>query len=64
MFDDPEWPFSDTVYVMTNATPEEVESWLGEDLRPDEVWEGFISSETYEPYVPPSGFRPVGVWWD
>jgi hypothetical protein len=22
MFDDPEWPFSDTVYVMTTAAPE------------------------------------------
>ena len=64
MFDDPEWPFSDTVYVMTTASPEEVASWFDEDLRPDEVWEGFVSGETYEPYMPPSGFRPVALWWD
>jgi hypothetical protein len=38
MFDVPEWPFSDTVYVMTSATPEEVASWFPEDLKPDETW--------------------------
>jgi len=64
MFDDPEWPFSDTVYVMTTATPDEVASWFDERLRPDEVWDGFISGVAYEPYVSPSGFRPVGLWWD
>jgi hypothetical protein len=64
MFDDPAWPFSDTVYVMTTVSPEEVDSWFGEELRPDEVWEGFASGETYEAYDIPTGFRPVGVWWD
>jgi hypothetical protein len=65
MFDDPAWwPFSDTVYVMTTASPEKVGSWFGEELRPDDVWEGFASGETYEAYDVPLGFKPVGVWWD
>ena len=64
MFDDPAWPFSDTIYVMTTASPEEVRSWLDEELQPDEIWEGFASGETYEAYDIPAGFRPVGVWWD
>jgi len=61
-FDEPEWPFSDTVYVMTTATPEEVASWFDETLRPDDFCEGF--GGTYEPYMPPPGFRPVALWWD
>src|SRR4051812_2163266 len=36
MFDDPEgWPFSDTVWVITVAGPEEVAGWFGEAVRPD-----------------------------
>src|SRR5437762_2818753 len=35
-FDDPEWPFSDTVWVITSATPEEVAGWFDESVRPDD----------------------------
>lgn len=63
MFDDPEWPFSDTVYVMTTATPEEVMSWFPEALRPDETWAGF-SDQAFEPYDVPTGMHPIGCWWD
>jgi hypothetical protein len=54
MFDDPDWPFSDTVYIMTSATPEEVASRLDEDLKPDEVGKGFAPGQAYEPYTVPS----------
>jgi hypothetical protein len=64
MFDDPEWPFSDTVYVMTSATAEDVASWFDSSLKPDEVAEGFIPGQTYEPYTVPPGTRVVGCWWD
>jgi hypothetical protein len=40
MFDSPDWPFSETVWVMTSASPETVWSWFPEDLRPDETWAG------------------------
>jgi hypothetical protein len=63
-FDDFDWPFSDTVYIMTSATVEEVGSWFDADLAPDEIWEGFHTGETHEPYSTPSGTRPVAVWWD
>jgi hypothetical protein len=62
-FDDPSWPFSDTVYVMTSASPEEVATWFPEELRPDETWEGFVD-QPYEPYEPPAGTKPVACWWD
>jgi hypothetical protein len=60
-FDDPDWPFSDTVYVMTSA--EEVSTWFPEELAPDETWSGFLD-QAYEPYSVPVGFEPVAVWWD
>jgi hypothetical protein len=33
-FDDPEWPFVDTVFIMTTAKPVEVAEWF--DLAPEE----------------------------
>ena len=62
-FDDPDWPFSDTVYIMTTATPEEVATWFPEELQPNEVWDGFVD-QPYEPYEVPPGSRPVACWWD
>jgi len=63
-FDDPSWPFSDTVYIMTDAPADEVMTWFDEELRPDEAWEGFIATQRYEPYAVPVGTRPVACWWD
>ncbi len=64
MFDDPEWPFSDTVYIMTSASPEEVAGWFPEALHPDETWEGFIPNQKYEPYEIPAGYKAIACWWD
>ena len=63
MFDVPEWPFSDTVYIMTSATPEEVATWFPEHLKPDETWAGFVD-QPYEPYQVPGGVQPIACWWD
>ena len=62
-FDVPEWPFSDTVYVITSATPEDVVSWFPDELKPDEIWEGFVD-QPFEPYEVPAGCKPVACWWD
>jgi hypothetical protein len=62
-FDVPEWPFSDTVYVMTTATDEEVMGWFPASMKPDETWGGFVE-QAYEPYVVPDGMHPIGCWWD
>ena len=62
-FDDPDWPFSDTVYIMTSASESEVGSWFPEHLKPDEIWEGFVNQD-YEAYEIPTETRPVAVWWD
>lgn len=62
-FDDPEWPLSDTVYIMTSASLDEVASWFPEELKPDETWSGFLE-QSYEPYSVPTGTAPVACWWD
>jgi hypothetical protein len=63
-FDDPDWPFSDTVHIMTSASTDEVGSWFDEDLAPDDVWEGFQQGQVYEPYVVPMGSKVITCWWD
>jgi len=62
-FDVPEWPFSDTIYIMTSASPEEVAMWFPEELRPDETWSGF-ANQRFEPYSIPAGVEAVACWWD
>jgi hypothetical protein len=64
MFDGPEWPFSDTVWIITSATPEEVRDWFEEVVRPDECWRGWTEGVTFEPCSVPPGMDPVACWWD
>src|SRR5262249_53005655 len=35
MFDDPEWPFSDTVWVISSVRPDIIMSWFPDALAPD-----------------------------
>lgn len=62
-FDDPGWPFSDTIYFFTSASESEVESWFPPKLAPDEVWTGFVD-QPYEAYEVPVGTQPIACWWD
>jgi hypothetical protein len=64
MFDNPEWPFSDTVFVMTSATDDDVRSWFPEELLPDEIGEAIPFDSRFEPYEIPSGARAIFCWWD
>jgi hypothetical protein len=63
-FDDPDWPFSDTVWVITSADSETVRSWLPKSIEPNECWEGWVESQTYEEYKLPAGMNPIACWWD
>ena len=63
-FDTPDWPFSDTVWVITSCSEEEVQSWFPDELAPNEVWAGWIESQTYEPVDVPVGTTPIACWWD
>jgi hypothetical protein len=65
MFDNPdEWPFSDTVWVITSADAATVRSWFSEAMAPDEVGEGWVKGVTYEEYPLPAGIKPISCFWD
>jgi hypothetical protein len=64
MFDVPEWPFSDTVWIITSASSAEVAAWFEEDVRPDECLEGWQEGVAVEPCPVPPGMKPVMCWWD
>lgn len=40
MFDMPEWPFAETVWVITSASSDDVKSWFESEMTPDDVWSG------------------------
>jgi hypothetical protein len=63
-FDDPDWPFSDTVWIVTSETPDEVETWFPEHLKPDMCLSGWIDGASYEKIEVQPGMRPVACWWD
>ena len=63
-FDDPEWPFSDTIWVITSANPATVATWFKENVRPDECWSGWTEGTVFEPCPVPPGMSPVACWWD
>jgi len=61
---DDEWPFSDSIYVVTSASREQVAQWVAE-LQPDP-----LGGEGYFPTAPGAapalkpGFRVYTLWWD
>jgi hypothetical protein len=62
--DAPEWPFSDVVWIITRATPEEVRGWFDEAIRPDECSAGWLARVPTEPCAVPPGMQPIRCWWD
>ena len=64
MFDVPEWPFSDTVWIITSDLPEEVAGWFEETVRPDDCSVGWQEGVAVERCEVPIGMKPVACWWD
>jgi hypothetical protein len=65
MFDDPElWPFSDTVWIITNAAPRTVAEWFDAEIRPDDCSAGWTDGVSFEPVPVPDGMQAVACWWD
>jgi hypothetical protein len=63
MFDDPAWPFSDTVWIITSAQPDEVIEWFDAAIRPDRCDSGW-PDYAIEPCPVPAGMQAVQCWWD
>ncbi|MBK8271164.1 MAG: hypothetical protein IPK83_23760 [Planctomycetes bacterium] len=64
--EDPDgWPATDTIWMITTATRDEVESWIPERIMPDEILEDIgPATGKREPYVVPPGAHAWGLWWD
>jgi hypothetical protein len=63
-WDDPEdWPFSDTVWVITSLAKQEIQQHLGRRLHSDAIRVGWPDYPVEQIHVP-SGMRPLAVWWD
>jgi hypothetical protein len=64
--EDPDgWPSTDTLWIITTATPQEIRSWFPQRFAPDEVIDGFEGSPSaVETYAIPKGMRAVGIWYD
>lgn len=59
----PDWPFSECVYILTEADREEVAAWVA-PLFPDTVEEGYQNAKPANaPQLLP-GCRVYEVWWD
>ncbi|MHC4477052.1 MAG: hypothetical protein ACYTEL_15505 [Planctomycetota bacterium] len=60
------WPATDTVWIITEASPDDVKKWLGDRFRADDILRGFPMEGYYrtERYDLPDGMQAIGVWWD
>ncbi|MEM6432671.1 MAG: hypothetical protein AAF773_02260 [Cyanobacteria bacterium P01_D01_bin.115] len=68
--DEPEdsdiWPDSDTIYVITSASDDEVAKWTSQ-LKPTEIGSGWSCNTGKRPAVAPEvqdGMRVAVLWWD
>ncbi|MCR2834592.1 hypothetical protein [Parerythrobacter lacustris] len=59
-----EWPFSDTIWIMTTADETTVRSWFPDELMPNDCWIGWIDGQKYETINVDPGHHPVAVWYD
>jgi hypothetical protein len=59
-----DWPFSDTVWIMTDAKADTVAAWFPQELAPNLAHEGWNPGMRYEQVPVLDGHRPISVWWD
>ena len=59
-----DWPSTDTIWIITSATPDEVQSWLEDRFKADDVIVGFPDFLALEPYIVPEGMQAIGIWYD
>jgi len=59
----PDWPFSECVYILTEADREEVAAWMA-PLFPDTVEEGYQNGKPANAPELSPGCQVYEVWWD
>ena len=61
--EDEPWPFSERLYVLTEAEPEDVEDWL-RPLQPGEVTVGWAGAAPGAAPELELGHQVIAAWWD
>lgn len=59
-----DWPFSDTIWIMTDSSPSDVQRWFPDDVRPTSTWAGWTKGTLFESCAIVEGHEPVAVWFD
>lgn len=57
------WPFSDTIFVITSAPIEKVKNWIPAKFKPDEI-DVDTSESRHEAITVPAGMHAVTLWYD
>ena len=60
---DTTWPFSECVYILTSARPQEVAAWV-KPLQPSEVSEGWLYGQPPKAPKLKDGMQVISCWWD
>ncbi|MEL6950996.1 MAG: hypothetical protein AAGM16_12880 [Pseudomonadota bacterium] len=61
--EDPDgWPSTDTVWIVTSGSADDVKAWLGDRFQADELLIG--TPDHVEQVEIPSGYEAIGVWYD
>ena len=61
--EDLDWPFTDTVYIISELAMEELKAKLT-DLKPDEIYEEWMYGKPINAPEIKNGFSIFSVWWD
>ncbi|WP_298338399.1 hypothetical protein [uncultured Algibacter sp.] len=61
--EDLDWPFTDTVYIISELSTEELKSKLT-DLKPDEIYDEWMYGKPINAPEIKDGFSIFSVWWD
>ena len=57
------WPYSECVYILTSARPQEVAAWV-KKLQPSEVSEGWLYGKPPNAPKLKDGMKVISCWWD
>jgi hypothetical protein len=61
--EDLDWPYTDTIYIITNLTSEELKVIL-KDLYPDEIYDDWMYGKPVNAPTIEEGMKVYSVWWD
>lgn len=61
--EDSDWPYTDTVYIITSLTKEDLTRELKE-LHPDEIYDDWMYGKPVNAPTVKEGMKVYSVWWD